>query len=655
MLKRWKIRTRLGLFVAVPFLAMLLLGIFGWNTFQAARLEGPRDRLRQSAHDTVADALPPPLYLVESYLTVNLITQAGDTPERAELIKHLGRLEAEFNARIDFWTDNQPFPELRESILGPVKTTGEEFFFQTNAEFLPAVNTNDSATANTLMAGDLRRLYEKQRAAVDVLIERSKERVASTDAEVSAYVAGRALALTIGFGLIVLVTILLAAAIARSIVRSVYRLRKAAMEDLPLAIANIRNLNLEPGKKPTIEPIDLGTQDELADAATAFNTVLQTAVDLAAEQAQLRHHTSEVFVNLGRRNQNLVSRQLKFIDVLEERETDPELLSSLFRLDHLATRMRRNAESLLVLAGVEPSRRRREPVATNDVLRAAAAEVEDYKRVVLKELNRSHIAGEVMAQITHLLAELIENAVRYSPPDTNVDVLSRVINGSIVIEIADQGTGIAPAELDRVNRRLGESHRIDDVPAAHLGLFVVGRLASTLGIVVSLSSHSGEGLVATVTIPPTLVVRKDDVTASYSPGLADRAPAVRTARTETGASPDPVSSFRPLAQSPAPVAIASVPGHALDQSAKSIPWGAPQNPLAESPQRGPEVTATGFARRAKPTAVKPNASDSLVSPQERSPLDVRSRLDGFSTGRRRGLDANAEAPVIDPAGEKNQQ
>jgi signal transduction histidine kinase len=659
MLKRWKIRTKLGVFVGVPFLAMLVLGVLGWNTFQNARLEGPRDRQRQAAHDTVADALPPPMYIVESYLTLNLIAQAGDTPERVQLIERLAALEADFHERVEFWRTNQPFPELRETIIGPIKTTGDAFFNRANSDFLLAVQRNDSGATNALLTGELRDLYNDQRAAVDVLIEQSKRQVTVTDTSVSSYVRSRALVLSASFAAILLVTILLAAVIARSIIRSVYRLRKAAVEDLPAAIAQLRSMDIEPGTKQTIALVDLGTQDELADAATAFNAVLQTAVDLAAEQAQLRHHTSEVFVNLGRRNQNLVSRQLKFIDALEAKEADPELLASLFRLDHLATRMRRNAESLLVLAGVQAPRRRSEPVAINDVLRAAAAEVEDYKRVAIREVHRSRIVGDVMAQVTHLMAEIIENAVRFSPPDTMVEVVSRVIDGQIVIEVSDQGTGISPAELQRVNKRLAESHRIEDVPTAHLGLFVVGRLAATLDIRVQLETHSGEGLIATVTIPAALVAGADQGNSAVDDLVPVRVPSRRTARhefipegfpTERPAVVPPVALSQPLPpQAPLVSPPPTAPSPTASSAIGSMPWGAPPAPVqlaAVAPPSVPRpvevVASTGFERRVRPSSGKPAPIAMPIVAEDRSADAARNRMAGFASGRRRGLETTPD-------------
>ena len=176
---------------------------------------------------------------------------------------------------------------------------------------------------------------------------------------------------------------------------------------------------------PTVDPVAVHTRDEVADVSDALNTVQDTALDLAVEQAVLRRNIADSFVNLGRRNQNLLGRQLDFITELETNETDPDTLANLFRLDHLATRMRRNAESLLVLAGIEPPRKWAAPVRLTDVIRAALGEVEDYQRVTVRGVEPATIIGSAAADLAHLLAELIENALVFSPPDQTVDIRGR--------------------------------------------------------------------------------------------------------------------------------------------------------------------------------------------------------------------------------------
>ena len=195
---------------------------------------------------------------------------------------------------------------------------------------------------------------------------------------------------------------------------------------LPAAVTDILETPLgEDVTVPTVEPVRVNTRDEVSDVADALNTVQDSALDLAVEQAVLRRNIADSFVNLGRRNQNLLGRQLDFITELETNETDADTLSNLFRLDHLATRMRRNAESLLVLAGIEPPRQWAAPVRLTDVIRAALGEVEDYQRVTVRGVEPATIIGSAAADLAHLLAELIENALVFSPPDQTVDIRGR--------------------------------------------------------------------------------------------------------------------------------------------------------------------------------------------------------------------------------------
>ena len=200
-----------------------------------------------------------------------------------------------------------------------------------------------------------------------------------------------------------------------------------AEQRLPAAVTDILETPLgDDVTVPTVDPIQVNTRDEVADVADALNTVQDSALDLAVEQAVLRRNIADSFVNLGRRNQNLLGRQLDFITELEANETDPDTLSNLFRLDHLATRMRRNAESLLVLAGIEPPRQWAAPVRLTDVIRAALGEVEDYQRVTVRGVEPATIIGSAAADLAHLLAELIENALVFSPPDQTVDIRGRL-------------------------------------------------------------------------------------------------------------------------------------------------------------------------------------------------------------------------------------
>ena len=256
---------------------------------------------------------------------------------------------------------------------------------------------------------------------------------------------------------------------------------------------------------PHVHPVAVPTHDEVADVANAINTVQDSALGLAVEQAVLRRNIADSFVNLGRRNQHLLGRQLDFITELEVNETDPEILSNLFKLDHLATRMRRNAESLLLLAGVEPPRKWAAPVRITDAIRAALGEVEDYPRVVDRGVEPATSLGSAAADVAHLLAELIDNALTYSPPDQAVEVRGRHRPDGYTLAIIDAGLGMPPEELERANRRLAGAESFTIAPSKYLGHYVAGNLAARHNIHVALHNSPGHGITATVTLPPILL------------------------------------------------------------------------------------------------------------------------------------------------------
>jgi len=314
-------------------------------------------------------------------------------------------------------------------------------------------------------------------------------------------------------GLLALLAVIAAAFVvstrlANGIVRPLRSLRRTAHDiadrQLPALVEQVQHVESDE-ELPAVPSVELHTDDEIEDVAEAFNVVRATAVQLAAEQARSRRNVSRMFVSLGRRNQGLLSRQLEFIDRLESEESNPELLDNLFRLDHLATRMRRNAESLLVLAGEQPSRRWSEPVSLTDVVRGAVAEVEDYQRVNLEGVEEAKLAGSAVGDVAHLLAELIENATHFSPPDSTVLVLGRRVTDGYALAIVDDGVGMTPEQLHAANQRIETSPQIERVPSSYLGLFVVGRLAARHGIKVRLVESTTEGVTAKVLLPPSLV------------------------------------------------------------------------------------------------------------------------------------------------------
>ncbi len=306
-----------------------------------------------------------------------------------------------------------------------------------------------------------------------------------------------------------LLAVFLAALMARSMSRSMQNLRTAAFDvaeqRLPMLVDQLSRT--DPGRVDTrVAPIPIDSTDEIGEVARAFDQVHREAVRLAAEQALLRGNVNAIFTNLSSRNQGLIERQLGLISDLENNEADPDQLESLFRLDHLATRMRRNGENLLVLAGEEPGRRWNEPVPLIDILRAASSEVEHYERIELSGVPESEIHGQVVNDLVHLLAELLENATTFSSPQTKVAVTAtRLPDGRVVVEIHDKGIGLTAEDFADINHKLANPPTVDASLARRMGLYVVGRLSDRHGIRVQLRP-SGEqaGTTCLVMLPEAI-------------------------------------------------------------------------------------------------------------------------------------------------------
>jgi signal transduction histidine kinase len=309
-----------------------------------------------------------------------------------------------------------------------------------------------------------------------------------------------------------LVALLLVILVARSLVGPLRRLRdsalKVAHDELTREIEHVR----AGGEPLAVAPIPVHTSEEVGQVAHAVDELHEQAVLLAGEQSRLQMQIRDMFETLSRRSRSLVDQQLSLIDRLERNEEDPERLESLFRLDHLAARMRRNGANLLVLSGTKVPRDQAEPVPVSAIVNAAASEVEDYTRVVTATVPESEIRGNVAGDLVHLLAELLDNALRYSPPISQVRVSSvHTGNGGLVIEVSDIGIGMTESDLRVANTRLQSGGEVTPYTARHMGLFVVGRLAAQHGLVVRLrSTIAGEpnsGTTAGVYLPASLLVR----------------------------------------------------------------------------------------------------------------------------------------------------
>jgi HAMP domain-containing protein len=304
---------------------------------------------------------------------------------------------------------------------------------------------------------------------------------------------------------ILVIAFLTSLLIARSMIRPLRRLQTSAREvaetRLPDAIERLQRPDATPASVE-VEPIGIDSRDEIGDVATTFDQLHREAVRLATEQAALRSNVNAMFVNLSRRSQGLVERQLKLIDELETGEQDPDQLANLFKLDHLATRMRRNSENLLVLAGEDAGRRWGRPIPLVDVLRAATSEVEQYHRVQLTGVPDVEVMGHAVNHVVHLIAELLENATVFSSPESKVLVHSqRLSDGGAMVEIEDRGIGMTPQEVAEANERLARPPVFDVSISRMMGLFVVGRLAGRHGITVRLRQSETGGISAFIRIP----------------------------------------------------------------------------------------------------------------------------------------------------------
>jgi signal transduction histidine kinase len=310
----------------------------------------------------------------------------------------------------------------------------------------------------------------------------------------------------------VIASLILSLWVGRSVIRDLTGLRRAALdlanERLPSVIRRLRRGD-EVDVAAEAPPLSFGTQ-EIDQVGQAFNAARRTAIQGAVEEAGLRRSISEVFLNLARRNQALLHRQLSLLDSMERRVTEPDELDDLFRLDHLATRMRRHAEGLIILSGQTPGRGWRNPVPAVDVARAAAAEVEDYARVTVATMPRVAVAGPAVADLIHLLAELIENATLFSPPDTTVQVTGQLVAHGFAFEVEDRGLSMDQGSLERANERLANPPEFDLSNSAQLGLFVVGRLAQRHRVQVTLRTSPYGGTTAIVLLPDAIVVRGDE-------------------------------------------------------------------------------------------------------------------------------------------------
>ncbi len=406
-----------------------------------------------------------------------------------------------------------------------------------------------------------------------------------------------------------------AAILSRKLVRPIKmlteRARRAAEQDLPSAVARMQdNTELESFDETTIE---ISTGSELHELASSFNSVQRTAISLAAEQARQRKTTADMFANLGRRNQSLVKRQLRFIEKLEQSEEDPDRLSSLFRLDHLATRMRRNAESLLVIAGHRSATRRTTPVRIELVAQAALGEVEGFERVNASAIEPAALLGRTVADVAHVLAELVENALSFSPPEAPVAVTGKTGPNFYTLSVIDRGIGLTAEELVGINERLSVDAGLNLTSSKQLGLLVVSKLAARHELSVRLVGTNAGGISAEINIPNSLIQASSEAPALPAQGRSqtDSRPMASTGPVGSGpaASPAPATPSPTTPRpGPAPTTPTPVP--------TATPLPATPTPPATPPVATPATADTQpvAAPTIPPAVVEPAVAEAAIEP-----------------------------------------
>ena len=481
-------------------------------------------------------------------------------------------------------------------------------------------------------------------------------------------------------------SLIISVRIGRGLVRDLSALRKEAHESAAVRLPNVMR-RLAAGDTVDVEteaPRLEYEQNELGQVGQALSTLRRAAIEAAVKQAELRKGISDVFVNLARRNQVLLHRQLTLLDAMERRTEDADELADLFKLDHLTTRMRRHAEGLVILSGAAPSRQWSKPIQLMDVVRGAVAEVEDYERVEVRRLPKLAVDGAAVADLTHLIAELIENATVFSPPHTAVQVQGERVPSGFTLEIHDRGLGMSADALLEANLRLAETPEFELSDTDRLGLFVVSRLAQRHGVRVSLKESPYGGTTAVVLIPNDLLSEaSDEDRAGGGPKRRDTG-ALET--TDAGLPRRPVGGRTPGARTPGggraagpadrsldgPVELeapltpeeeAELPAcRRADTASRSTPSGdaAPREaaPAGEQHQQTPDRTAPEPARaaerpaepipltRRRGAAHRPEHGSPVV-PLERRADRGRSRRTersgGETAGTRPGADTTTDA------------
>jgi signal transduction histidine kinase len=564
-----------------------------------------------------------------------LLQAAGrGRPTTPVLVKALQEADVRLRDRLgDFRALATPteLSRYRRTVTGPAVSRRAHVVSVVLAEPLASDAQQDATTSLPVPVDRWNRDSETTGTLVDKVSEGFLGKLRTSSATLQDRTSNRAGTASVVLFAVLLLALAIGLGIGRHLLRSLAVLRSTALEvaehRLPAAVESMRE-GREAGAVVDVVPVH--TTEEFGQLARAFDTVHSQAVRLAAEQAALRGDLRNTLVNLSRRSQSLVDRLLLMMEQLERNEEDPEQLASLFALDHLATRMRRNNENMMVLCG-STLVRSSHGAALDAVLRSAVSEIEHYRRVFVQPGPPVEVIGYVVRDLGRLVAELLDNATAFSPPHTRVVVGgTRRPDGSLLIEIQDRGIGMSESDLARANRRVATDTATDAPASRQLGLFVVGRLAGRHGIAVDLSAQPGaRGLRARVLVPARLVTAQAPARTGR-PGTVAGGPAVTLpVRTRGGRTDGGDAASRPPQR---PLAVSAVTTGTVPAGA-----GAPPEPTGSS----------WFALAASATAARSagNGVDAPVPRAAAEPAPVPPSPTGAP-----GAPAPAGHPAAAPAG-----
>ena len=516
MLKNPSVTTRVRLAVAFPAAALALVVLALFPIVQNLRIGGPTYNGVRQLQQLQVDGSPSALVLSDVTLLANqaYLTQfvgadpaATPAPTKDTLLASLTEAKSRFSEKRLLWTKAIAADKSLAPLVTEVVGTGSALITEIDTELVPNLTPATAAQARNAIAkvNELSRTHDRSISSLTNAVNNELK----TNEDTAKNSAWQRL-----IGLLGLAFLALAGAVigSRGVMSSLLepvealteQANRAAHQEIPALVAAINTM--EPGTElMQATPFPVAGNDEFSQLAKALNVMQDTAVSMAVDQARNRRGVSESLINLGRRNQGLLARTLTFIAELEQNERNPETLTHLFRLDHLTTRMRRNAESLLVLAGSEPPRVWTESVPISDIIRASLSEIESYGRVDLAGLDPAKVKGTSVSDLAHLLAELMENATNFSPPSSRVVVIGSNISDGYLLSIRDNGIGMTQDEIDEANRRLSDAAMGDVTPSKVLGHYVVSKLAARHGIRVGLSQTIGSsGVTAEVLVPRTI-------------------------------------------------------------------------------------------------------------------------------------------------------